>query len=148
MIKFLIFIILTIPIIYQKTASLPVCNLDTAKLAIAPRIFAEQTIDGKDQPIFITRFLHNKIGIYGSEFGRCYTSALDLNFINHSLTPIGIIALLYFIFKVFVSKRFLLIFPIILVPLAPAFNIPVSIIVSVYKLFAIIGLAIFVSKSK
>lgn len=147
--KIFLLIIFSITIILAKAnTGLPVCNLDTAKQAIPPRIFAEQTIDGRDQSVLLTRFLHNKIGIYASEFNRCYFGVFDLNFIYHTVGIVGIITWLYFVYQIIQKKFYFLLFILLALPLLPFLKFSLLPIFAAYKLFAIIGLAFLVSKLK
>ena len=148
MIKFLILIVASFLILSAKSnLELPVCNFRTAKQAIPPRIFAEQTIDGPNQPIIFTRFIHNKFGIYGSEFTKCYFFSLDPNFIYHT-TGIGIIFFLYFIYAVLVKKQYILLIIFLIIPAVPFFRLPITLVFYVYKLFAIIGLTFLLFKKR
>ncbi len=143
---FLLIIFSAVIILAKADANLPICNLDTAKQAIPPRIFAEQTIDGKDQNILFTRFIHNKIGIYASEFGRCYFDVFDLNFIYHTVGIIGIVTWLYFVYQIIQKKFYFLIFVLLVLPLLPFLKFSSLPILFAYKIFAIIGLTFLLSK--
>ncbi|MBI2599052.1 hypothetical protein HYW40_02445 [Candidatus Curtissbacteria bacterium] len=144
--KILILLISTLVVFIQRIPSLPICNLQTAKQAIPPRIFAEQTIDGSSQAIFLTRFLHNKAGILASELGRCYANVLDPNFLSQALTPLGLIFILYFIYQILAERKIIFAIIFAAVPLAAILNVPTAPIVIIYKLFAIIGLTFLLSK--
>lgn len=147
--KLCLLIIFSALIVLAKTNdSLPICNLDTAKQAIPPRIFAEQTIDGKGQNIPFTRFLHNKIGIYASEFSRCYLGVFDLNFIYHTVGIVGIITWLYFVYQIIQKRLYPLLFILLALPLLPFLRFSPLPILFAYKLFAIIGLAFLLTKLK
>lgn len=147
--KIFFLIIFSVLIVLAKTNdSLPICNLDTAKQAIPPRIFVEQTIDGKTQNIPYTRFLHNKIGIYASEFSRCYFSIFDPNFIYHTVGIVGIITWLYFVYQIIQRRLYPLLFILLVLPLLPFLRFSLLPILFAYKLFAIIGLAFLLSKRK
>lgn len=137
--------ILTRPISYP-----PICNTDTAKQALPPRLFAETTIDPNDQNTYLTRFLHNKYGILLSEFSRCYFSYFDLNYINDILGPIGLLSYLYFLYKTLASKRIVLILFVAALPLVAFFKGQQIILVLLDKIFACIGIAtfFFFSRSK
>lgn len=125
---------------------MPSCNVSTAKQAIAPRIFAEQTIDGPRQPPLVTRFLHNKLGIFASEFGRCYFNALDPNFIYKSVGILGLFFWTYFIYQIAIKKLWPGILVFLTLPLLPFFSLPIIITVYVNKIFAIIGLIILIKQ--
>ena len=148
MIKLLTLIALSsLIVVTSGNWDLPVCNLTTAKQAIAPRIFAEQTIDGLNQPILLTRFLHNKFGILGSEFARCYFYSLDPNFIYHSI-GVGIVFWLYFFYFSATRKLYIPISFFLIIPALPFFGLPAVIVSYAHKIFAIIGLAFFLFKKK
>lgn len=148
MIKIIILAIITSAILATKgNLDLPICNFTTAKQAIAPRIFAEQTIDGSSQPIVMTRFLHNKFGILGSEFTRCYFYSFDPNFIYHS-TGIGIIFWLYFFYASAIKKLIIPLSFFLIIPALPFFGLPIVIVSYTHKIFAIIGLAFYLYKKK
>ena len=148
MIKYIFFILISVVIITTNgNWELPICNIQTAKQAIAPRIFAEQTVDGRDQPIIFTRFIHNKFGIFGSEFTRCYFFSLDPNFIYHS-TGIGVIFWLYFLYMILTKKLYIPLAVFLIVPALPFFNLPVVIVAYSHKIFAIIGLLFLLSRKK
>lgn len=138
--KYIVLLIISVLIFNLKTTWDPTpCNIKTAKQAIAPRIFAEQTIDGKNQPIIFTRFVHNKIGVFLSEFARCYFLALDPNFIQKT-TGIGIIFWLYFVYFILIQKLYIALLIFLSIPLLPFFQLPLVIVSYAHKIFAIIGL--------
>lgn len=146
--RMILIVILTAIIFLQANTSLSVCNLDTAKQAINPRIFYEQTIDGKDQNISLTRFLHNKIGVYASEFGKCYANVFDPNFIYHSVGAIGLVGWFYFVYLIAKRRLYPIIAILAVLPLLPFLKLSPLPILWIYKLFAIIGLAFLFYKSK
>ncbi|MDP2633021.1 MAG: hypothetical protein Q8P25_04870, partial [Candidatus Curtissbacteria bacterium] len=143
MIKILLLIAISAVILTTHgNLDLPICNFTTAKQAIAPRIFAEQTIDGNKQPILQTRFLHNKFGILGSEFTRCYFFSFDPNFIYYS-TGIGIVFWVYFFYVSATKKLYIPLSFFLIIPALPFFGFPIVIVSYAHKIFAIIGLAFF-----
>jgi len=144
--RIILFSILSLIILLKSGWQVPICNLATARNALAPRIFAEQTIDGPGQLVLITRIFHNKIGILLSEFGKCYFNLLDPNFIYGSTGILGIVPWFYFAYQIFKRKIFLPIVIFILAPIAPFFYFPVSLIAYIHKVFAIIGVVIFALK--
>ncbi len=146
--KLLLIFIAGAAITLAKTSPLPICNTDTAKLALPPRIFYEQTIDTNRQPILLTRLIHNKLGVYGSEFAHCYVSLFDFNFIYNNFSLIGLVTFLVFMYEVLTKKRYLLAAIIFLSPLIPFFKGPIIINLVIYKLFAIIGLIFLFKKFK
>lgn len=147
MIKIIAFTIFALIILGAKSPVFPICNNVTAEQAVAPRIFAEQTIDGNKQNIILTRFLHNKFGILGSEFGSCYLNFFDFNLLYDAFTPIGLITFIYFVYEAVERKHYWLAIFLIL-PIVPFVRGPVFPVLLIYKLFAIIGLALLISKLK
>lgn len=142
----IIILIISILIIISPHPDLPICNIQTAKQAIAPRIFAETTIDGPAQNVLFTRFLHNKVGIFGSEFAVCYSNVLNPLFLAQSTNYIGLIALLYFAYFITKNKRYILISIFFALPTLYFFSLPLDLIVLIYKFFAIIGLIKLIRK--
>lgn len=137
-----IFLVLIIFIVFGQSTQTVNCNLSTIKQALAPRIFAEQTIDGRQQQPLITRFLHNKAGIIGQETGKCYSSYIDPNFLIKNINIFGFLSLLYFIYY-FIYHNLKIVILFALLPLFAIYNLPIIVIVNIYKLFAIIGLTLF-----
>lgn len=141
--KYVIVILFAIFLLSKAFSPLPICNSMTAKQALPPRIFAETTIDGRDQSIIITRFLHNKVGILLSEFGRCYLNVFDPNFIVSTVGFVGLLMWLYFVFKILEEKRLWVIVLVLIVPIIPFISLPTQIAAYFYKIFAMIGLLFF-----
>src|SRR3989344_2693501 len=115
------------------------CDQYSAKRNIPSEIFSNTAIDGSGQPVVVTRFLHNKVGIYLSEFSRCYFNILDPNFLLQTTGPIGLIPILYLIYNAIVNKRFFIGLLILTLPLLSFFNLPMVFTVIALKVFAIIG---------
>lgn len=136
--------ILSLIILLKSEWQVPICNLSTAKNAIGPRIFAEQTIDGQDQHVLITRTLHNKAGIFLSEFGRCYFNFINPNFIYKSTGIFGIAAWFYFVYRIIKKFVWPQVAIMAIIPALPFFYFPMILITFTHKLFAIIGLVILV----
>ena len=146
--RLVLILIFSLTILLSQGWSLPICNIQTATQALPPRIFFEQTIDGSSQPILLTRFLHNKLGIFSSEIARCYFNVLDPNFILKTVGLIGFITLLYFLYKIILNKNYVLLILFLVLPISPIFGISPLIVVYPYKLFAIIGLLLLLRKTK
>jgi len=138
--KTLIFSALAALIIMKSAQAIPFCNLAIVKLALPPRIFQETTIDGNRQNVILTRFFHNKVGIYGSEVGRCYFNAFDLNFIAANVTIPGLLSILFLLYKS-ISRKYWPFALFLIVPILPFFGLPPLIFTLIYKVFAIIGIA-------
>lgn len=141
--KLTIFIIAAFFIIALPFKKLEQCNLSQALQALPPRIFAETHADGSHQAPLITRFIHNKPGIFLSEFSRCYLYVLDPMIIYSSTGIFGTIAWGYLIYASAVSKNWPLLTLIFTFPLLLFFNIFQGITTYIHKLFAIIGLLFF-----
>lgn len=137
---FLIIITALIIIVTSSGESYLQCNLFTAKQAIPPKIFAETTIDGKDQPPLVTRYFHNKWGIFMSEFSMCYLNIFDPVFLYKNIGILGLISLLLLVYKSVIKKRYYLIIALALVPILPFFNVSLLLTIIILKLFAIIGI--------
>lgn len=146
--KIALLIILAVTVLLTAGPSLPICNLQTATQALSVRIFAEQTIDGQNQPILLTRFVHNKLGIYTSELSRCYFNALDPNFIYQAVGIFGLFGFLYFIYTSFDRKKIYLITLFLVIPALPIFYPSTFTVNIVYKIFAIMGLSLLLIKKK
>ncbi len=144
--KLIIFIIAAFFIIAHPFKKLEQCNLSQALQAIPPRIFAETHADGSQQNPLITRFIHNKLGIFLSELSRCYLYVLDPAIIYSSTGIIGTTAWGYLIYLSITTKKRLLLLLIFSFPLFPFLNIFQGITTYIHKLFALIGLLYFLSK--
>lgn len=136
-----IFLVISFFILKSGGGNLPFCNIEIIKNSLPPLIFANQTVDGQSQSILTTRFFHNKLGIMSSQFSQCYFNALDLYYIFSSLTIFGLFTFIYFIYKILISKKTYLILPVLVLPALPVFGLGTAIMVFMYKIFAIIGLA-------
>ena len=142
----LLLILLICTIIILKTPEQTVdCNLDTIKQAMPVRIFSESKIDGSKQSVIVTRFLHNKVGIFLSEFSKCYFGILDPRFIFDSTSIFGLVFLVYFFYKMISFKIFPLILSVLVIPIISIFKLPLIIAIVSFKIFAIIGLVVFVN---
>lgn len=118
---------------------LPKCNTQTAVLALKPRIFQQTTIDGIGQNTLLTRYFHNKVGILGSEFGKCYFNFFDPVIISKNTLYFGLFPWLFLFFKLLTLKKWKILIPVLLAPILPFFNFPFP-VVYFHKIFAIIGL--------
>lgn len=139
---FLVFIILVFWIL-KPLPAIENCNIKTIKQVMPPVIWFEQTIDGHDQSIWITRFLHNKVGIFGSQFAKCYSNSIDLQIAYKSVGLLGLVFWLYFIYHISSKKNWPLILIFLLVPLIPPLFDKGQSIAIFYKIFAIIGLLFY-----
>lgn len=145
--KIIIFFIISILVAVKNPVLPDFCNVDTAKGAIPPRIHFEQTVDGRSQNIFITRFIHNKVGIFVNEFGLCYLAIIDLNYLAASLGLVGMFFWLYLFYRSVLNKNWKILALIALVPLFAFFNYLPAVVPWGYKIMSIGGLALFLKKS-
>lgn len=144
LISIFLFIDFKIPSTSSLTAE---CSLATIKQAMPVRIFNEQTIDGPSQPIFLTRFLHNKIGIFLSEFGKCYFNILDPNYIDDRVGILGLFFISSALYRLAVSQKLkLLIALFLLIPFLSIFKLANFLEITTFLLwtFAALGAIILV----
>lgn len=144
--KYLIAVLISILIVSKNFPSSDRCDLGIARNALPPRIFAETTIDGRDQQPVITRFFHNKVTILVNELGKCYFNFFDLNFVANSTALVGLLPWLYFFYKS--SSRLFLLIPLLVVPVLPIFSQTPVPVAYIHKIFAIIGLVYFAARCK
>lgn len=135
---FLIFII-SIFWILKPLPTIENCNVKTIRQALPPVTWFEQTIDGHDQSVIVTRFLHNKIGIAGSQFAKCYFNSIDPQIAYKSVGLLGLAFWLYFIYYISSKINWFLILIFLLMPFIPPLLDVNQAIAVFYKIFAIIG---------
>jgi len=145
--KLLLISIFVFFILIKPIPKLDPCNIQTAKQAIPPRIHFEQTIDGSRQRAIITRILHNKVGIFTSEVGKCYFYVFDPVLIFKSAGTMGFIFWVYGGYQIIVRKRWLFIWLLIILPIFPFFNFFTNQVPYIHKIFAIMGLIFWLRKS-
>ncbi|OGD86311.1 hypothetical protein A2164_00675 [Candidatus Curtissbacteria bacterium RBG_13_35_7] len=146
--RVLIILFIASLIITKSVSKPPVCDVRTSKQALLPRTHFEQTIDGRGQPVLVTRFFHNKIGFLGSEFGRCYFNIFDLNYLAKNIGLVGLIFWLYFLYQIVNMRKWLLVSMFLLIPLLPFFDLFPIIIPYSYKIIAITGGILFIFARK
>ena len=115
------------------------CNLDTAKMATDVRVWEQVSFDGNMQNVLVTRFLHNKPGIFLSEFSKCYFRVYDFNMIVDLVSIVGLSFWLYFIYKIFTTGNHLLVIAFILIPVLPFLKSYPSLIPFIHKMIALGG---------
>lgn len=143
--KYIITVILIILIAKSSVPTADRCDLETAKNALPVRIFYETTTDSNDQHVLITRFFHNKATIVLNELGRCYLNFFDLNLAASSAGTIGLLPWFYFIYK---SPRWpILLAALAIIPLVPILSRVPAPVAYAHKVFAIIGLLIWIKRS-
>lgn len=141
--KIVLFLILTVMIILVKsTSTLPPCSMALVKQDFIPVSFEQISIDGSLQKPLVTRFLHNKLGIYGQEISACYFNATEGEFLFKNIGAIGTIFFLAFYYKLIVKKRWIFLLLALIVPILPFVGLSQPVLIIVYKIFAIIGLAL------
>lgn len=145
--KILFVIFFTILLLSVKLMPLPQCSLRMAIQALPPRIFQQTTTDSSTQNPLITRFFHNKAGIFGSEFGKCYLNFFDPVLIAKNTLYIGLIPWAYFIYSLLLRKNLILISILLILPIIPFMEINLPVIY-LHKLFAIIGFVIYMKNKK
>ncbi len=139
-------LILAIFIISKDLPMSDQCDRATAQTALPVRIFSETTIDGRDQPVLVTRFFHNKVTIMSSELGRCYFNFFDLNFVVNSASLFGLLPWLYFFYRIFLQiPKYPCILAIFIIPAVPLF-IAFPQVAYLHKVFAIIGLVLWAKR--
>ncbi|OGD83119.1 hypothetical protein A2165_01930 [Candidatus Curtissbacteria bacterium RBG_13_40_7] len=84
--------------------------------------------------------------MFSQEAARCYFNALNPNFIYKTVGLIGLVSLLYFLYKIITGKRFVLTGILLFLPIFPFLGFSPIIVVYPYKVFAIIGLIVFLYK--
>lgn len=146
--KFLVLVIFSIFIILAKTSTPDRCDLVTAQIALPIRIFTETTIDGRGQPVLLTRFFHNKVGILANELGRCYFNFFDPNIVVAQASLFGLLPWLYFFYRVAtIIPKYSTIFAVLIIPVLPILA-PFAQVAHLHKVFAIIGLAIWYMRKR
>lgn len=144
--KYLVSLVFLIFIILADIPQSDRCDITTAKLALPVRIFAETTIDGRDQPVLITRFFHNKVTILGNELARCYFNFFDPNAISASVSLPGLVAWLYFAYRfALLTPKYPPLLTLLLIPVLPIL-VTFPQVAYFHKVFAIIGLVLWAKK--
>jgi len=141
--KYILFAIFTIFIISLPVFTQEVCNINTAKNALSPVISYEQTIDGNTQNVLITRFLHNKIGIFMSHISKCYLEFFNPVNLYLSVGIYGLIFYLFLIYKILTKNMVLLMIAVFTAPIL-LILMDLAYLTSIfYKSASILGLAIY-----
>ena len=146
--KIIILLLIAITIVFKQAPKSQACDVYAAKRAIPPRIFYEQTIDGNNQPVLITRFLHNKIGIFASEVVKCYFNVIAPNAMYQSAGIFGLILEIYLIYTIIVWKKWYVSAILLVLPFAPFFNIFENLVIYAHKLLALSGLVLLAKRRK
>lgn len=147
--KYLIFVLLVITIfknspnwVFER------CDRITASLSVAPIIWYEQTIDGQKQRHYLTRFLHNKPGVYMSHVGKCYFQAIDPFLLYKNLGIVGLAAFFYIFYFFLREKKHYFLTLALVLPILPFFAFPVNAQIFIYKVLSSIGIALMLKLRK
>lgn len=141
--KFAVFIIFLILVVLKPLQKPGFCNIDTAFLALKPRIFAETTADGIGQNPIMTRFFHNKVGILSSEFARCYFNLIDPYYLYQTLGLIGFFSWLYLGYFLISRKLWPQLLMLLLFPVLSIIHFVPTFLMIGHKSISAIGLFIF-----
>ena len=151
--KFLLFLIFSTFIIFKTGWSIEECGIRSAQQAIIPIVWFEQTIDGPGQSPIITRFFHNKIGIFASQMTKCYFDRISPEFIFDSVGIFGLMFIFYLIYNLSTKKRWPILTIITIFSFLPVLSTNfstskffVDFLAYFYKLLAIIGLKTFADR--
>lgn len=148
-VKTLIILLFLINIIFQKSEWVfDRCDFEIARQALSSVIWYEQTIDGQNQPHVVTRFLHNKAGVYLSQFGKCYFQAIDPYLLYKTVGIAGIFSIFFLTFITIDRKNYLVLTLLFLLPILPFFKFATNFQIVIYKILATIGLYFFFKKLK
>lgn len=124
------------------------CDYQVAQQAVKPILWFEQTMDGSAQHHLITRFLHNKAGVFLSQSARCYFQSLE-PYLIYKITGIaGLFAFLYLIYKIIDHKKYVFLLIIAMIPFITFFKLPAIIQISAYKISALLGIYLLLKKHK
>ena len=146
--KITIAILIPAIILLRSIPKLVECNLSTVNQVIPPRIFAETTVDGQNQPILLTRFLHNKPGVFLWESSKCYFAFFEPNFIYQSVGFLGMISWFYLLYHLIKNNKWQPLLLLLALPLLPFLEILSTFSAYAHKVFAIIAIAVFVKNKK
>ena len=140
--KILLVIFFAILLFLTRPVPLPQCSLRMAIQALPPRIFQQTTTDASTQNTLITRFFHNKAGIFGAEFGKCYFNFFDPVLIAQNTLYIGLLPWLYLVYNLLLKKNLILISALLILPIFSFMevNFPFAYL---HNIFAIMCLVIY-----
>lgn len=141
--KKLIIGVLLLFIFLRPVQKIEPCNINTAKQALAPRIFYEQTIDGQYQSVLVTRFFHNKLGILVNEFTGCYFKVINLNFVYISTGLIGLFFWIYALYKLIEAKKIFVLVSLLFVPILSFTNFFPAMVIIAHRTLTIVGALFF-----
>lgn len=151
--KFVLPLIFSAFIILKTGWNVEECGIRSAHQAIAPIVWYEQTIDGPGQNPIITRFFHNKIGIFVSQMTRCYFNRISPDFVFDTVGIFGLIFIFYLVYRLLTKKRWQILAVITVFSFLPTIstNFPtskifVNMLAIFYKSLAIVGLKYFLFK--
>lgn len=145
LIKIFIVSLTFVLIVFTTGKNYPTCSLNAAKQSIVPTIFFEQAIDDV-QNVYLTRILHNKVGILAHESSLCYFSILNPIFIYKSTSILGLLFWIYCIYKAIINRRIILLSATLVLPIIYFFGFLPLAPVILNKLIALEGLRLFVKE--
>lgn len=153
MTKLIAFILISLFIFLKSGWDYSECNIRTAKQALVPKLWFEQTIDTSSQNVLITRFYHNKISVLASEITNCYFQRLSPNFFFETSGIFGTIYIIYILYWLTVKRHLTNLSCLLLAPALPilSYNLPtsgqtVTLLAFIYKGAAVAGLGLFLFK--
>ena len=129
-------------VIISPIENLQTCDVNTGKIAVAPLIFNE-THEDAGQNVYLTRAVHNKLGVFSNQLFHCYFYYLDWQTIFKTTGFVALIFLIYLLVKSAAKNNFIYGVLFLIYPLIPITNFPILSVAYFYKLFAIIGLVYF-----
>lgn len=143
--KYFTVLLVSLIVLLSNPSYLPLCNLRTARQDIPPRLFQLTTTDSPSQNPIITRFFHNKPGVFLNGTSKCYLNFFDPVIIAKNTLYFGIFGWLYAVYKMFLTKKWILIAAFFILPLIP-YLIPFPQIIYLHKIFDIIGFGLIAKK--
>ena len=142
-------------IIIKSEVAIQECNIRTSTQIIPPKIWFEQAIDGFSQNRLLTRFLHNKAGIFTNEIGGCYLNILSPVFIYQATGFFGVFFWYYFVYRAVLKNQRMMILIILMLPIIPIassnaqnYFFGINLVSNVDKLIAFFGLVTFAKGDK
>ena len=137
-------------IIIKSEVAIQECNIRTSTQIIPPKIWYEQAIDGSSQNRLLTRFLHNKAGIFTNALSGCYLDFVSPVFIYQSVGFLGVFFWFYFAYQAAVRNQRMIILILLMLPLIPVASVNAQVyffgtgfVSIIFKLIAFLGLISF-----
>ena len=153
--KIFVIFLITFFIILKSGVQMEECNIRTSTQIIPPKIWYEQAIDGKEQSILFTRFLHNKVGMFVNEISNCYLQILNPVFIFQTAGTFGVFFWFYFAYRAILKNQKMIILILLILPSIPIassndqnYFFGINFVSNLYKLIAFFGLVTFAKGDK